>query len=328
MSRLGIVVIGRNEGERLQGCLRSLAGSERTVVYVDSGSTDDSVAFARGEGCRVVELDASLPFSAARARNEGLRRLLEAEPTAELVQFVDGDCEVAPEWIASALAALEALPQAAVVCGRRRERHPEASLYNRLCDLEWDTPVGEALASGGDFLARIRALTQVGGFDPSVVAGEEPELCLRLRRAGWTIVRIASEMTLHDAAITRFDQWWRRMVRSGHAYAQATALHGSFCLRENASIVFWSLVWPLVALGFAAPTHGGSLLLLLAYPLQIARIARRESGRAPRASDAWLYAAFCVLGKWAQHAGQWKYLVARWRGRLPKLIEYKGERER
>ena len=324
MSRLGIVVIGRNEGERLERCLRSLAGAERMIVYVDSGSSDDSVAFARREGCRVVELDPSLPFSAARARNEGLRRLLEEEPATELVQFVDGDCEVRAEWIPNAVRALEASPGTAVVCGRRRERAPDASLYNRLCDLEWDTPVGEALACGGDFLARVRALNQVGGFDASVVAGEEPELCLRLRRAGWTIRRLDAEMTLHDAAISRFAQWWRRMVRSGHGYAQGAAMHRGFYFRENASIVFWSLLWPLAAFALAAPTRGLSLGLLAAYPLQIVRIARRESHRTAHASDAWLYGAFCVLGKWAQHAGQWKYLFVRWRGRLPHIIEYKG----
>jgi hypothetical protein len=131
-------------------------------------------------------------------------------------------------------------------------------------------------------------------------------------------------MTLHDAAITRFGQWWTRMVRSGHAYAQGAALHRGFHLRENVSILFWSLVWPLAALALAAPTHGASALLLLAYPLQVARIARRERTRTARASDAWLYAALCVLGKWAQHVGQWKALLARWRGRGPRIIEYKG----
>ena len=229
-----------------------------------------------------------------------------------------------PAWIPQALRTLAETPGTAVVCGRRRERHPEASLYNRLCDLEWDTPVGEALACGGDFLARVRALEQIGGFDASVVAGEEPELCLRLRRAGWKIQRIDAEMTLHDAAITRFGQWWTRMVRSGHAYAQGAAMHRGFYSRENASIVFWSLLWPLAALALAAPTRGGSLLMLAAYPLQIARIARRERRRAASASDAWRHAAFCVLGKWAQHVGQWKMLAARWRGRRPHIIEYKG----
>lgn len=323
MTRIGIVVIGRNEDERLERCLHSLAGSERTIVYVDSGSTDGSVAFARDERCSVVELDLSRPFSAARARNEGLRRLIEEDPTAEFVQFVDGDCEVDQEWMEKALETLRASPQAAIVCGRRRERHPDASPYNRMCDIEWDTPVGEAQACGGDFLARIGALIQVGGFDPSVVAGEEPELCLRLRREKWTILRIDAEMTVHDAAITSFGQWWRRAVRGGHAYAQATALHGRFCLRENSSIVFWSAAWPLASLGLTLPTRGWSLLMLAAYPLQIVRIAWRERRRVPRAADAWLYALFCVLGKWPQHVGQWKYLLDRWHGRLPKIIEYK-----
>jgi GT2 family glycosyltransferase len=323
VSALGVVVIGRNEGERLRRCLRSLAGAGR-LVYVDSGSGDGSPALARGMGWDVVELDPRQPFSAARARNEGLARLRERAPDLEFVQFVDGDCEVDPRWLERGLRALQGAPGTAVVCGRRRERHPEHSIYNRLCDLEWDTPAGEVAACGGDCLARAAAIEQVGGFDPSVVAGEEPELCLRLRRAGWKIERIDAEMTLHDAAILRFAQWWRRMVRSGHGAAQASALHGRFGLRENASIVLWSLLWPLLALGLAGASGGGSLALLLAYPLQIARIARRERARVAKPADAWLFASLFVLGKWAQLVGQAKYLRARARGDGPRLIEYKG----
>ena len=330
MSRVGIVVIGRNEGERLERCLRSLERleCEATAVYVDSGSSDASVAFARSRGCRVVELDTSTRFSAARARNEGLRHLLAEQPEIEFVQFVDGDCEVAAGWIPRALEMMRASPETAIVCGRRRERHPEVSVYNRLCDLEWDTPVGETTACGGDFLARARPVQQVGGLDATVVAGEEPELCLRLRRAGWRIHRIDAEMTLHDAAITSFAQWWRRDLRTGHAYAQATAMHGSaperFRIRENASIAFWSLALPLAALAAAPLTRGASLALFAVYPLQVARIARRERRRTRSASDAWVYAILCVVGKWAQLAGQVKYLHHRWRGRLPEIIEYKG----
>jgi hypothetical protein len=113
------------------------------------------------------------------------------------------------------------------------------------------------------------------------------------------------------------------MIRSGHAYAQASALHPGFCLRENASIAFWGLAFPAASLALAPASGGASLLLLAVYPLQIARIARRV-GRGRSRADAWSWAAACVVGKWAQHVGQWKYLAAHARGRLPRLIEYKG----
>ena len=181
--RLGAVIIGRNEGARLVACLGSVNGQVARVVYVDSGSTDDSVANAQMAGVEVVALDMSVPFTAARARNAGLEALADACPGLDYVQFVDGDCVLQPDWCAIAAGFLDAHPDSAVACGRRRERYPEASVYNRLCDWEWDTPIGPTAACGGDALMRMRAIRDVGGFDPSLIAGEEPELCLRLRRA-------------------------------------------------------------------------------------------------------------------------------------------------
>ena len=102
----------------------------------------------------------------------------------EFVQLVDGDCAVQPGWIAAALAGFVAHPAAVVLCGRRRERFPEASVYNALADREWDTPVGQALACGGDVLMRFTAVQAVGGYEASLIAGEEPDLCRRLRAAG------------------------------------------------------------------------------------------------------------------------------------------------
>ena len=206
---IGAVAIGRNEGERLVACLRSLVGRVDRVVYVDSGSTDNSRDLARSLGVEVVELDLSRPFTAARARNEGLDRLRDVLPGVEYVQFVDGDCEVRAEWIETARSALEADEKLAVVCGRRRERFPEASIYNTLTDMEWDTPIGPAQSCGGDALFRNAALEAVGGYDPSVIAGEEPEMCFRLRAGGWTIRRLDAEMTLHDANMETFGQWWK-----------------------------------------------------------------------------------------------------------------------
>ena len=180
----GVVVIGRNEGERLRRCLDSVLGSSRAVVYVDSGSTDGSVELARALGAVVHALDLRQPFTAARARNEGLRHLLSVVPELEWVQFVDGDCEVAPGWIAQATVFVADRPDVAAVCGRRRERYPERSVFNRLCDIEWDTPIGEARACGGDVLMRTAALRQVDGYRADLIAGEEPELCVRLRARG------------------------------------------------------------------------------------------------------------------------------------------------
>ena len=328
MPTVGLVIIGRNEGQRLRRCLESSLGHAAHTVYVDSGSTDGSVALARSMNVDVVELDTTVPFTAARARNAGVDRLRKLAPDTAYVQFVDGDCEINPAWWATASNCLDQRPDVAAVCGRRRERFPDASLYNRMCDLEWDTPIGDATECGGDSMMRLAHFTAVNGFDPTLIAGEEPELCLRLRQHGWKIERLDAEMTLHDAAMTKFSQWWRREKRSGYAFAEAAHRFGHtperFRVHWTRRNWFYGLILPLLALAPAWPTHGWSLLLLLAYPLQwlkVHRHCRRNRHMSP--PDARLYATFVVLAKFPMAAGQVKYLVSRLTRKPSKLIEYK-----
>lgn len=325
-----MVVIGRNEGERLRQCLLSAIDQQRCVVYVDSDSTDGSVELAKSLGVDTVRLDSSIPFTAARARNTGCFHLLKVNPAVEFVQFVDGDCLLVPGWLELAHQKLTQYPDVAVVCGRRREQFPERSVYNLLCHIEWNTPVGEAKACGGDAMMRATAFQQVGGFNPELIAGEEPELCLRLRRAGGRVWRLDTDMTLHDAQITRLSQWWVRSQRAGHAYAEGAWLHGRspdrHWVKESRSIWFWGLVLPLLALITFWITYGLSLgLLVVAYGLLMYRVQQamqRQQGLSFR--EATLYALFCVLGKFPQVQGQIQFHLSRWRGSSRQLIEYKS----
>ncbi len=315
------VVIGRNEGARLVACLGSLQGRVRRVVYVDSGSTDGSIATARAAGAEVVPLDLARPFTAARARNAGLAALATDPP--DLVQFVDGDCIVDPAWIATASAFLNTHPRATVVCGRRRERFPEASIWNRLADREWNTPTGPARACGGDALMRHAAVQAAGGYRENLIAGEEPELCLRLIRAGGEVWRIDAEMTLHDAAMTKVSQWWQRSRRAGYAYAEGAALHGRDPERHWVAEARRALVWgvgvPLAAL-VAGLIHPAGLAILALWPLQVLRLGWRwrRDGRA-----GWEAALFSVIGKLPEAQGIAGYAMNRLRGRHGGLIEYK-----
>lgn len=322
---LGVVVIGRNEGDRLRGCLHSVPGEcAPTVVYVDSGSTDASVRTARLLGAHVVELDLVTPFTAARARNVGWRRLLELSPDLAFVQFVDGDCELAPNWLAVAIDYLVSSPGVAAVCGRRRERFPDRSVYNLLCDFEWDAPAGEAKACGGDVMMRAEALRGAGGYRDDLIAGEEPELCVRLRRAGWRVRRLDVEMTLHDAAMTRFVQWWRRAVRSGYAFAQGAWLHGApperHWVRESLSAWLWGLAIPFAICGAIGATGPAAAVLVSVYPLQMLRLGLR--GRRSTRENM-LRGAFLVLGKFPEVIGQIRFLRAILTGGRRELIEYK-----
>lgn len=328
MSEIGLIAIGRNEGDRLRRCLESVIGKVHQVVYVDSGSTDGSVEMAQSLGADVVALDLSIPFTAARARNAGLERLLALSPNLAYVQFVDGDCEVVEGWLELAQQELESHSDWAVVCGRRRERFPEQTIYNKLCDIEWDTPVGEAKACGGDAMMRVVALQKVGGYNPTLIAGEEPELCVRLRQAGWKVYRLDAEMTLHDAQMTRFGQWWKRSVRAGHAFAEGSFLHGKppecHWTKETRSNWLWGLVIPGMAIALAIPTRGLSLLLFLGYGLMLYKIYRYMQRTGRSGKEALLYAASCVVGKFPNMLGQLTFYRNKLVGQKSRLIEYKS----
>jgi hypothetical protein len=211
-----------------------------------------------------------------------------------------------------------------VACGRRRERFPNASIYNRLCDLEWDTPIGETKSCGGDALMRVDAVKAVNGFNGGLIAGEEPELCVRLRQADWKIYRLDAEMTWHDAAITRFNQWWKRTLRGGYAFAEGAYLHGAppeeHWVKESRSPWFWAGIIPLTAIiaaFFNGIVSGGILLL---YPLQIVRLALQGNYK-PKVS--WLRAYFLVLGKFPELQGQIQFLGGLLMNNKSRLIEYK-----
>jgi GT2 family glycosyltransferase len=270
LADVACVVIGRNEAPRLLRCLGSVLRDCSQVLYVDSGSTDTSVAIARAAGVPVLELDPARPFSAARARNEGLARLLQADGAAPaLVQFVDGDCWLEPGWLHAAAAAMRRNPRLAVVSGRSREATPKRSPYNLLCDIELDVPAAATGACGGVAMMRAAAFDAVGGFDTALAAGEEPELCLRLRRRGWLIDSLVAPMMQHELGIDRFAAWWRRSARGGRAYFESWWKHRggpeAFRRREVARIVLWGGVVPALivaavvafgAVASCAPTAG------------------------------------------------------------------------
>jgi glycosyltransferase involved in cell wall biosynthesis len=328
---LSVVVIGRNEGERLDFCLKSIQAARGgpdpvEVIYVDSGSTDESPRRAASLGARVIVLDSG-KFSAARARNAGWRLA-----TAPFILFLDGDTTLHPDFVNTALKEF-ANPEVAVVWGQRREIHPEASIYNRVCDLDWIARPGYSLFCGGDSLMRREFLERTNGFDADLIAGEEPDLCRRIRSLGGKILHLAIPMTKHDLGLVRVNQYWRRAVRTGHAYAEVA---GRYCdtsdplwtweSRHNFRRSFLYLTATLTAciaaialnlwIPLAAVLAGGVLVVLRTVLLS----------RWRRAS--WSTLLLFAVHSHVQHVpilqGQLFYRWARWRGRRRELIEYKS----
>lgn len=326
---VSVVVIGRNEGPRLRRCLESIvrAGGDRLHewIYVDSDSTDDSRAIAAGYGAHVIALKGGA-MSAARARNEGWRHA-----SSPWVLFLDGDTELAPGFLDEALAAIERT-DTAVVWGHRRESRPHASWFNRVLDLDWIYPAGESDFCGGDALVRRSALAMVDGFDAGLIAGEEPEMCARLRAAGWRIVHIDKPMTKHDLAMTGWRQYWRRAKRAGYAYAQVSdkcrAAGRSFwedeCRRNFVRAGAWMVV--LIATMLLAAWQATPAWLIVPVSLLTilgARSAWRARWRSVDPLALLLYGMHSQLQQLPIAVGQLAFRRDRRRGRGRGLIEYK-----
>ncbi len=326
---LGFVVIGRNEGERLKAGLHAIAKlcPDSPVVYVDSGSTDDSVAFVTSIGMRVVELDLSIPFTAARARNAGFDTLIKLHPGLRYVQFMDGDCELLPGWVETAVAALEDHKKNAVVSGRRLEKFPRASIYNTLMDIEWNTPVGETLAVLGDMCVKVAVFKEINGFNERIIAAEDDDLCLRARRAGYRIYRLDAEMSRHDANIMHLSQWYRRSRRGGHGYANINHLHGAgpdkYFRRELVSVAVWGGCVPLAFSFFLLVNPPVAVLIFLLYALFIAKTVGRRLKMGDSLNVALAYGVLIFTGKVPELMGVFQYWKNRLLARKHQLIEYK-----
>lgn len=328
---LSVVVIGRNEGERLSRCLQSVRamadpGGRVEIIYVDSDSRDDSISRASALDARVIGVKPERP-SAALGRNAGWR-----EANAPYVLFLDGDTVLHPDFVAASLAEFQD-PGVAVVWGHRREIHTEQSLFNRVLDLDWIYPPGPSEFCGGDALMRKSVLEAVDGFDASLIAGEEPELCQRIRAQGHTILHVDRPMTGHDLAMTRWSAYWRRAFRAGYAYAEVSQRlkNGLFPLWRRESKR--NLVHALVLLGVAlvavlAPLIVDSFWPLLLLPGFLAALAVRTAVKVVwkakhDKATLLLYGLHSHLQQIPIFAGQLAWMFDQWRRQRRQLIEYK-----
>jgi glycosyltransferase involved in cell wall biosynthesis len=329
LPKLSVVVIGRNEGQRLARCFESIARIEtagiREVIYVDSGSTDRSAELASRHGALSVIIHPERP-TAAVGRNTGWRRA-----ASDLILFLDGDTVLHPNFPRVACEALSMDDSIGAVWGHRREMHPARSFFNRVLDLDWIYPPGFTEFCGGDVLMRRTALVETGGFDEGLIAGEEPELCRRIRARGFKILHIDEPMTLHDLEITHWSQYWKRAIRTGHAYAEISARF------RNSNDALWSseqkanvkrFSW--WAISFAVAVIASVRLGLIPFAFWITLLlllSLRSAWRARWKSDdlftLLLYGIHSQLQQVPIFIGQLRYALDRNRGSSSRLIEYK-----
>ena len=324
---VSVVVIGRNEGQRLAACLKSIKEVTLPIelIYVDSNSQDDSPELAEGLGAKVLRVNPQRPC-AAIGRNAGWRAA-----TTPYILFLDGDTLLHPDFLQLALNEM-ADETVAVVWGHRREMYPEHSLYNRVLDLDWIYPAGITEFCGGDTLMRRDILEQVDGFSENLIAGEEPELCQRIRAQGKVILHIDQPMTLHDLAMTQFKAYWRRALRAGHAYAEVSQR------MKNTAFPLWqhdcyrNAIHAMVLIGLLlvsvlCTAITGSILaivgLLLAYTFLIVRSAYKARWRNAPAFTLLFYGIHSHFQQIPIACGQLSYWYHRFRNEQQGLIEYK-----
>jgi cellulose synthase/poly-beta-1,6-N-acetylglucosamine synthase-like glycosyltransferase len=328
-STLSIVVIGRNEGDRLVRCLESIRAMQPVrgdveTIYVDSASTDESLERAATFGATVIIAKSEHPCAAA-ARNLGWQLA-----RAPIVLFLDGDTVLDSNFVVESLGEF-ANSKIAVVFGHRREIRPKASIFNRVLDLDWVYPPGPVEFCGGDALIRRDVLEAVGGFDAGLIAGEEPDLCYRIRALGYTVLHVDRPMTGHDLAITRLSQYWRRAVRSGYAFAEIAERF------RHTDAPFWSgevrrnhlhgMAMLVVAVGgpmITLVTHSVlPVTVALCFVLAISiRSALRCRWKSDELLTRLLYGIHSHLVKIPILFGQLKYRLDRRMQRRARLIEY------
>jgi len=319
-AKTGVIVIGRNEGLNIKYCLSALEQfNDIEIIYVDSGSTDGSLEYVTSIGIPVHKLDPVRPFSAARARREGVNILLDKCPEIEYIQFVDGDCEMSINWIDTAKSFLNNNKSVSIVCGVLREKEPESSIYNWLSSFQWNMPLGEINACGGLFMIRVNSYVEAGGFNEKLITREEKDLCDRIRAKGDKIVRICEEMALHDSGLLYFNQWWKRAIWGGYGDALHISTNRKDLNIEHLNRIRRYLTWPfalpLIALfGIIGMIWYPALLILplfilILYNLLFLKITIGRIRIGESLKSAILYSFFRILRKFATGYGFLKYFV-------------------
>lgn len=317
---IGIVVIGRNEGERLKLCLQSVIKAKCKVVYVDSDSKDGSAEFADSLGVSVVKLNGDTPINAAIARNAGFKQIMSEEPALELIHFIDADCELNDNWLEFASKVLADDDNLSAVCGRLREKNVGQSIYTKLCDMSWYIEPGNIDSCGGIATIKVDIFKQLNGFNEALIAGEEPEFYSRVRKKGYTVECLDFAMGTHDCAMESFKQWWMRTVKTGFGFANGSQW-GAWNKRQH-SILIWVLLIPLAIL-CGTIIEPRLLFGVLIFPIQILKIAIKST--IPYSfKDKLLDATFCVFSKLPQFVGMVKYQVSKLSKEQNKNIEYKA----
>jgi GT2 family glycosyltransferase len=319
--KAGIVVIGRNEGQRLSDSLIAAKYYGLPFVYVDSQSSDGSVEIAHNLNVDVVILDTSTLINASRGRNEGVAYLLERNPNLSYIHFIDGDTVFDPLWCKTALNILENNSEIAVVCGVLREKNRHHSLYAKLLGIEWRLMTQSNGKCGGNATIRLSALQLVNGYDETLIAGADPDLYRRLKEKNFYVKTTEIEMGEHDGGMTSFSQWWTRCKRSGYAFADARS-----CSKSNRGVkntLLWGLALPISILISVFLLGPVGIIIISLYVVQIIRMVISKNIQCLKITDKIYYAVNVNLARIPQTIGVLSCYLERYAKIKKSVIHYK-----
>lgn len=281
---ISVVVIGRNEGSRIDSCMLSIKEAlsllKHEIIYVDSRSSDDSLSRAKAHGARCFLLS-------DENTTAGLGRYIGAkEAQGEYLLFLDGDMELKRGFCEEAMMTLSAR-DAQGICGVREDvylKNGEVAARNENyfgCTEERICP-----EFGGAVFLKADALEKAGSWSPDTIACEEAELHARLRAANCQVIEIPAPMIRHTDAV-RDDRgllgavFSRRRLGEGQALRCAMA-HGkanAYIHHEHEKFTLYVIDWICVLLILLLGVYGflGALFFQM---MQLGRFLSRRRIRA------------------------------------------------
>lgn len=193
------MIITKNQDWNIDRLIKSVLKEtayilEREITLVDSASSDRTVAIAAKYPIKVLRLRPDQRLTASAGRNVGYKH-----SSGDLVLFLDGDMELYPGWLAEALVVIRDRAEVAVVAGPwidlpKLDKRDDMAKFRQIKREYTDEEISYV---GGAALYRRSVLEQVGPFNPWLYSDEEPELCMRIRHAGFRIVRLGHSIAYH-----------------------------------------------------------------------------------------------------------------------------------
>jgi len=214
---ISVIIVNWNRRALLRACLQSLTpqrGVEFETIVVDNGSADDSADMAEREfGARVIRNRVNLGFCAAN--NQGI-----AEARGELIALLNNDAEAEPGWLAALAAAFDRAPDIGMAASKILD-YDDPRRIDKAGHVIWPDGQNRGRGTGaidaGQFdreeevlwpdgcaaMYRAAMLARIGGFDEDFFAyGDDAELGLRARIAGWRCLYVPSAVVRHHRGST------------------------------------------------------------------------------------------------------------------------------